>query len=340
MKLLILGGTKFLGRFLAEEALRRGHAVTLFHRGRTNPGLFPEAEEILGDRDGGVDALAGGAWDAVMDTSGYLPRVVAQSVERLRTAVPRYAFISSISVYPDFPYDGLDETYRVDSLPPEDADSEDVGRYYGALKARCEQVVQAAYGDGALVIRPGLIVGPHDPTDRFTYWPHRFAAGGEVLVPGRPERPVQFIDVRDLAAWTLDMVEAGEAGVYNATGPVPPVTMGTLVAACVEAAAARGVTAEPVWVDGGFLKEQAVGEWVEMPLWISEAAGWPGFMTVSVDRAVAKGLRFRPVMETVEDTLAWDAARPPEPLRAGMARDKEQAVLAAWTRSTGRRTRS
>lgn len=330
MKLLILGGTKFLGRHLVDIALLRGHEVSIFHRGQTNPDLFAHVESLHGDRDGDLSALAGKQWDAVIDTSGYVPRIVQQSVDVLKSVAPHYTFISSISVYPDFPYAGLDETYRVDQLPADAKDSEDRVKYYGPLKALCEQVVEAGYGEQALIVRPGLIVGPHDPSDRFTYWVNRFAKGGDVLVPGTADRIVEFIDVRDLAAWTLDMVEAREHGVYNATGLVPPVTMGELVATCIEAAARRGVTVAPVWVDEPFLKAHEVGDWVELPLWISEQAGWPGFMEVSVQRALDKGLRFRPIQATVEDTLAWDAQRPQEPFRAGLDADKEKELLHTW----------
>src|SRR5688572_29497367 len=197
MRLLVLGGTKFLGRAVVEAAVARGHEPTLFHRGLTNPGLFPDLEHLRGDRDGGLAALQGRTWDAVIDPSGYVPRIVRASAELLADAVEHYTFISSISVYPSFPTPGMDESSPVGTL--EDPTVEDVPAHYGPLKALCEQAAEAAMPGRVFHVRAGLIVGPNDPSDRFTYWPVRVAKGGDVLAPGSPERPVQIIDVRDLA---------------------------------------------------------------------------------------------------------------------------------------------
>src|SRR5579872_4273010 len=218
MKLLILGGTVFLGRHIVEAALARGHEVTLFNRGQHNPDLFPEVEKLRGDRNGDLAALQGRQWDAAIDTSGFVPRVVRASAEALANAVKHYTFISSISVYADFTKLGIDESSPVAKLVDESVE-EVTGETYGGLKALCEQAAEEALPGKVLIVRPGLIVGPDDQTDRFTYWPYRVAQGGEMLAPGRPAHQEQFIDVRDLAQWIVRMVEAGKTGVYNATGP-------------------------------------------------------------------------------------------------------------------------
>lgn len=326
MRLLILGGTAFLGRHLVEAARAGGHHVTLFNRGLTNPGLFPEIEQLHGDRDGGLDVLSGATWDAVIDTSGYLPRVVRQSAEFLQNVAAHYIFISSVSVYKDFTVQGIGEEYPTTAL--EDEHSEEVARDYGALKARCEQVVASYFPNHSLIVRPGLIVGPHDPTDRFTYWVRRFAAGGQILVPGRRDRPVQFIDARDLADWTIRMAEAGTVGVYNATGPNQSASMADLVAALQT----LSKTASPVWIDDEtFLVNRGVEEWSDLPLWLADATGWPGFLTVDTHRARKRGLRSRPLVETAAATAAWDQGRDPAvPLKAGLSPERERQLLAAW----------
>jgi 2'-hydroxyisoflavone reductase len=252
MRILVLGGTVFVGRHTVELALERGHEVSMFNRGQSNPGLFQGIDEIRGDRQKDLDRLAGRSWDAVIDTSGYLPRIVGASARALAESVPHYTFISSISAYARLSEPGMDEDAPLGELSA--AGSEDIGKDYGALKVLCEQEVQAAYPAGALIIRPGLIVGPHDPTDRFTYWPVRAAEGGEVLAPGDPGRPVQVIDARDLAAWNLDLVERGVTGVFNATGPVTRMTMGRMLEACREGI---GSDATFTWLDEAFLLEAA-----------------------------------------------------------------------------------
>lgn len=329
MRLLILGGTIYLGRHLVDAALARGHAVTLFNRGQHNPDLYPDVAKVRGDRTVSLDALAGGRWDAVIDTSGYVPRVVRQAAETLADRVDHYTFISSLSVYADPSRPGVDETAAVGRI--DDPTTEDVtGESYGPLKALCEQAAQAARPGRTLVIRPGLIVGPYDPTDRFTYWPRRVAQGGEVLAPGRPGYETQIIDARDLAAWTLDMVEARRVGVYNATGPATPLTLGEVLDT---SQAVSGSDATFTWLDEVFLIQQGVQPWTELPLWVPESdPQMAGFNKFSIDRALAAGLTFRPLADTVAATLAWDATRDPAaPRRAGLTREREAELLRAWT---------
>jgi 2'-hydroxyisoflavone reductase len=335
MNLLILGGTIFLGRYLVEAALARGHQVTLFNRGQHGAELFPGIEKLRGDRDGGLDVLRGRRWDAVVDTSGYLPRVVRASAELLADAVEYYTFISSISVYPHFRSVGLDERAPVATL--EDPAVEEItGESYGPLKALCEQVVEQALPGRALIVRPGLIVGPHDYSDRFTYWVRRVAQGGEVLAPAHPDWHTQIIDVRDLAEWTLRMVEQRQVGVYNATGPAYDLTFGQLLDTC---RAVGGSDALFTWVSEAFLAEQGVAPWSELPLWLPLSdPDLLGFSDVSCAKAIAAGLTFRDLATTVRDTLAWDATRedsdaPParalQP-RAGLAPEREMELLQAW----------
>lgn len=326
MKILILGGTVFLGRHIVEAALERGHEVTLFNRGQHNPDLFPNVEKLRGDRDGDLSALAGRRWDAVIDTSGYLPRVVRQSAEALKDETNLYVFISTISVYADVKTVGQDENAPLATLEDESVE-EVTGETYGGLKVLCERAVQEVYPDRALIIRPGLIVGPDDPTDRYTYWPVRIARGGDVLVPGRPERAVQYIDVRDLAEWTVRMVEEGKTGVYSANGPAEVQTMDEFVEACKSAA---GSDASFVWVPEDFLLQRDVGQWMELPLWVSEKEA-PGFFSYDVSKAVRDGLTFRSPEETARDTIAWAATRPADhEWRAGMKPEREQELLEEW----------
>jgi 2'-hydroxyisoflavone reductase len=325
VRLLIIGGTVFLGRHLAEQALARGHELTLFTRGQHGPELFPAAERLFGDRRQDLSALAGRSWDAVIDTCGYIPREVAASAGLLAPHVGHYTFISTISVYPTYETIGIDENAPVGTLA--DPGVEEVtGESYGPLKALCEQAAEAAMPGRVLNIRPGLIVGPHDPTDRFTYWPWRIARGGAFLAPERSGYLVQYIDARDLAAWTLDMVEAGRTGLYNATGPAVPQPLGELFAAC---AAAAGVATEPVWASASFLEAGGVQPWVELPLWVPDTPEYAGFSQVSIAKALAAGLTFRPAAATCADTLAWARARPSDhQWRAGLPAEKESALLA------------
>ena len=325
MQILILGGTLFVGRHLVEIALERGHEITLFNRGQTNPGIFQEVENLVGDRDGGLSVLAGRRWDAVIDPSGYVPRLVRDSTEFLVEATDHYTFISSISVYADFKKNGKNEADPVGMLDDESVE-EVTGETYGPLKALCEAVVENVFPGRALNIRPGLIVGPYDPTDRFTYWPDRVARGGEVLAPAPPTFPVQIIDARDLAGWILDMVTSGKAGVYNATGPDTLLTMGAVLETC------RSVTGSQVninWASEMFLLEQEVQPWTELPLWIPESdKEFGGLCRVDVSRAVDNGLAFRPLAQTVADTLAWLHTRGKDyEWRGGLKPERERELL-------------
>jgi 2'-hydroxyisoflavone reductase len=327
LKLLLLGGTAFLGRHLVDAAQARGHEVTLFNRGQRNPDLFPDLEKLRGDRENDLTALQGRRWDAVIDTCGYVPRVVRASAELLADAVDHYTFISTISVFADVSKPGVDESGAVGKL--EDESTEEVtNESYGPLKALCEQAAEQAMPGRVLVIRPGLIVGPHDPTDRFTYWPHRVAQGGEVLAPGRPEHGVQFIDARDLAEWNIRMVEAKQTGVYNATGPDYVLTMGQVLDTCK---AESGSDARFTWVDEQCLLDAGASPWMEVPLWIPESdTDSGGFDKINCTKAFAAGLTFRPLAVTVRDTLAWDATRPADvERRAGMKPEREAHYLQA-----------
>jgi 2'-hydroxyisoflavone reductase len=325
LRLLVLGGTAFLGRHLVEAALAGGHEVTLFNRGLTNPGLFPGVERLTGDRDGGLEPLRGRRWDAVVDTSGYVPRVVRQSAELLRDAAGAYAFVSTGSVYP---LASLDKSEGADVLRLEDPATEDVDAHYGGLKALCEEVVAERFGERALVVRSGLIVGPHDPTGRFTYWALRVARRGEVLGPGVPEREVQFIDARDQVGWILDMVEAGRGGTFNVTGPGRPLTFGELLTRC----------AAPVtWVSDDFLREERVRPYSELPLWVPPS---DGSLNMPIDRALAAGLRHRDLDATIADTRAWAESLDGDPVEvdaggrvrrpATLAADREAELLERW----------
>lgn len=326
LRLLVLGGTGFLGPHTVRAALARGHEVTLFNRGRTNPHLFPDLEKLTGDRDGGLGALEGRRWDAVIDTSGYVPRIVRQSAELLADSVERYLFVSTISVYASLEEPGMDETAPVGRLDNPDTETVD-GETYGPLKALCEQVVGAIYGRRATVLRPGLIVGPGDPTDRFTYWPARVAEGGDVLAPGDGRDPVQVIDARDLGAWMVHCLETGAAGTFNAVGPRGAWDMAGLLAACREAA---GSDARFLWADAAFLAEHGVAAWTDMPVWVPRDGDFAGASNVSVARAEAAGLVCRPLGETVSATLDWyrDGRDPTRPMRAGISREREAELLA------------
>jgi 2'-hydroxyisoflavone reductase len=326
LNLLILGGTKFLGRHLVDAALERNHDVTLFNRGQTNRQLYPELEHLIGDRDGNLAALEGRGFDGVIDTCGYVPRVVRASAELLSETCGLYAFISSLSVYPEGTPAGYDESAPTEAL--EDPQSEDVTAHYGALKAACEEEVEAAFPNRSLNVRAGLIAGPHDPTGRFTYWVSRIAAGGDVLVPGPPEAPVQFIDARDLAEWTVRMIEAGTPGVFNCTGPAEPLTMAGLCDACADASG-RSARARLRWVDPGFLLERGVEPWSELPLWLPGTA-FEGMMKANVARATAAGLSFRPLGNTIHDILSWLSELPAPSADAGLATERENALLQEW----------
>ena len=327
--ILILGGTNFIGPHIVEAARAHGHTVTLFNRGKTHPGLFPDVEKLHGDRDGHLEALAGRKWDAVVDPSGFVPRIVKASAELLAPNVKQYIFISTISVYGKEDKVDADESLAV-TTPP-DPSNEGKRENYGGFKAQCEKAAEAAMPGRVANLRPGLIVGPGDPTGRFSHWPTRMADGGEVLCPGDGSTPTQWIDARDLAAWIVHVIEAGTVGTFNALGPAKRVTM---KATLDDVNHAAGDKATLVWVDAAFLDKHDVSEWGDMPMWIDNKGDMLGFGTLSNARAVAAGLTFRPVAETARDTLAWLQTLPDDErakLRSsGIARDKEAKVIAAW----------
>jgi nucleoside-diphosphate-sugar epimerase len=296
MRVLVLGGTRFLGRALVDATLEQGHEPTLFNRGQTAPELFPEVEKLRGDRSADLSALEGREWDAVLDVAAYMPNDVRRAVEALRGNVSRYVFVSSISVYADQSVPPV-EGAAVEELEPDQEADEDPG-LYGARKAACERIVEKAFGDAAFVVRPGLIVGPHDPTGRFTYWPHRVARGGEVLAPGSPDDLVQFIDVRDLAAWIVKATGQGSGGTFNATGE--PMPLGELLEECRPVS---GSDASLTWVASERLLSEEVGPWMELPLWLP-LAEYAGIQRASVERARAAGLTYRPLADTIGATLA------------------------------------
>lgn len=327
MRLLILGGTRFVGRHLVEAAIARGHAVTLFHRGRTNPGLHAGVERVIGDRDGELGLLEARTWDTVVDVSGYFPRIVGASARAFAERVKRYLFVSTISVYAEPMVRGANEDA---ALATTDQPEDETLTHYGALKALCEQVVRETYGERATIVRPGLVVGPHDYTGRFSYWPRRMARGGEVLAPGDPAAPIQMIDARDMAAFMVGLLERGVPGTFHATGPREPLALGT---ALERIARAVGAEARLTWVAEEFLKEREIVPWTGLPLWVPAAD--QAFLTLDPSRAIAEGLRVRSLEETARDTLAWERATPASDLPAAnvLAPEREAALLAEWARS-------
>jgi 2'-hydroxyisoflavone reductase len=345
MKFVILGGTRFLGHHLVEAALARDHKVTLFNRGRHETDSSPNAEIIHGDRNGGLADLSGRHWDAAIDTCGYTPRQVRAAAEILADAVNHYTFISSLSVFADFSVSGVNESAPVKTLTSEqlsEAETIDAegnvsaatyGKMYGALKALSEQAAEETLPNRVLVVRPGLIAGSYDYTDRFTYWVVRVARGGEVLAPGNPTRFVQLIDVRDLAQWIVRMIERGQTGTYNANGRPKALTMEMMLEGC------RMVTnsdAHFTWVSDRFLMKENVVPWTEMPLWLpeEEAPHMKGFMSVDCSKADAAGLTLRPLSETIEDTLTWHKRHGSNTrLQAGIKPEEEQQLLQKWHES-------
>ncbi len=330
LRILVLGGTGFLGPHQVRTALARGHEVTLFNRGVTNPGLFPELETLIGDRDGDLAALEGRRWDAVVDNSATIPRWVSLSTEALRDSAGAYLYVSSTGVYVPYLSTDLREDAPVDAI--EDPETEVVdGRTFGALKALSEDVARSAFPERHLVLRPTYIVGPGDPTDRFTYWPVRLSRGGEVLAPGTPDDPMQHVDVRDLAAFAIQALENGRTGTMNVVGPREPLTMGALLE---RTRTAVGSDATLVWVDAAALREQGRRF---LTYWAEPAGDYLGMMRVNGDAAFAAGLELRPLEETARDTLAWFLAQDEERrrLRSGLAPDEEARLLAA-AREAGR----
>jgi len=330
LKMLVIGGTHFVGRHAVEQAVERGHEVTVFHRGGSEPGDgFPDVEHLHGDRDGGLLPLDGRTWDAALDTCGYVPRIVRQSARLPGIAAGHYTFVSSISVYPDDVEQGATEATPAHGPPTPDTE-EVTDDSYGPLKVACELEVQVAFPGRALIVRPGFIVGPHDPIDRFTYWVRRAAMGGEMLAPEPADLRVQLIDVRDLAAFIIDHAEAGTGDVFNVTGPEGVLTIHELLEACV---AAGDADTETIWVGQAFLRERGLREagehgWEQLPYWYPEEEGFSAF---DVSKAIGAGLRFRPLAETITDTLAWDRAHGQTwPMGAGITPERERELLDAW----------
>jgi 2'-hydroxyisoflavone reductase len=316
MRALVLGGTRFLGRALVGALLEAGHEPTLFNRGQTEPELFPDVEKLRGDRSADLSALEGRKWDAVLDVAAYMPDEARRSVETLHGNVGRYVFVSSISVYADQSVPPVEGAPVAELAPGQETDEDP--ELYGARKAACEQIVQESFGDAALVVRPGLIVGPHDPTGRFTYWPHRVARGGEVLAPGSPEDPVQLIDVRDLAHWIVSAAAKGVGGTFNATGE--PMRFDDLLDEC---RAVSESDATFTWVPSERLLAEEVGPWMELPLWLP-LAEYAGIQQASVERARAEGLTYRPLADTIKATLA--EAEPVDGV--GLTPERERQLLA------------
>jgi 2'-hydroxyisoflavone reductase len=336
MRLLILGGTRFLGRHLAALALDRGHQVSLLHRGQSGPGLFPQAEHLITDRNGDLSLLAGRRWDAAIDTSAYLPRQVRHLAAHLAGQVGQYQLISTISVYDDAAraLTSEDAPLRRLDVPTIETVSGDT---YGGLKALCEEAAVHAFGDAhCLVARPGLIVGPFDPTGRFSWWVQRLMQGGEVLAPGDPQAPAQFLDARDAAAWLVKQAEAGNSsGRYNLCGPVEPTTMGQWLEAAKRSVAPGASPIRFTWVSEPFLTEHGVQPWTELPLWLPQAQA--GLHRMDIRRAVAAGLLTRPTEHTVADTAAWlaRAGSVAWPVGVGMTLDRERSLLGNWHGKSG-----
>ena len=337
LKILFLGGTGFLGPHTVKYALDRGHEITLFNRGRTNTDLFPELETIIGNRDPEVDdglsGLEGREWDAVIDTSGYVPRITGASAELLADNVGQYLFVSTICQYDNWAEGGTNGTEERPRATLDDPTTEDVGTHYCALKAYCERAVEEAMPGRVTQIRPGLIVGPRDGTDRFTYWPVRIDEGGEVLAPGKPEDLTQYIDVRDLARFMVHCLEQGLMDTYNIVrNPMP---FGDMLAACMKTIESD---AKLTWVPADFLAEHDVQAWRDAPAWADSDSAMAGALTWRADKALSAGLTISPIEDTIRDTLAWFRSLPDErqaELRAGMKREKEASVLEAW-HSSGR----
>jgi 2'-hydroxyisoflavone reductase len=327
MRILILGGTGFIGPHFVKALREHGHTLTLFNRGKRAPEMFPDIETLIGDRNGQVDALKNRDWDVVIDDSGYLLKHVRLTTELLKDHIQYYLYISSISAYADFKKPNIDEDYALAEL--KDPETQDIMANYGALKAGCEKIVEAAFGQRCSIVRPTYIVGPGDHTDRFTYWPVRVSRGGEMLAPGSASDPVQFIDVRDLAEFVRLCVEQRIPGRYNACNAPRSVTMGQLLDISKRITKAD---TKYVWVSEEFLDAQKLLDSNEIPIWAPPSAEWIGAAQISSARAVAKGLKFRDPATTIADTLAWHASRPPEQqkLKAGLPPEREAELLKLW----------
>ncbi len=345
LRILFIGGTGFIGPHMVRWALERGHTVTLFNRGRSNPHLFPNVEKLIGDRDGGLGVLKGRTWDAVIDTSGYIPRTVRDSAQLLKDSVHRYLFISTGDVYASFSTPGMDESGALDVL--DDPKSEDASKHYGAFKVLCERAVQDAFPNRSTIFRPGWIIGAGDYNTISAYWPVRIDKGGDVLAPGDPTDPTQIIDASDLGRFAIKTLEDDISGVFNTVGPASPLTWAEFLYGI------RAVTASEAkftWVPADFLAEIGVMPWTDLPIWWPPRddyktpapfePGGKGFAQIDGRRAIAAGLTFRPLAETARDIIDewksrgedWDA----KPRRFGMSSKKEAEALAAWGRRSSR----
>jgi 2'-hydroxyisoflavone reductase len=343
MKILVLGGSRFLGRTFVEAAKRQNHEVTIFNRGNQNDG-FQDVEILTGDRFGDLNELKNRYWDAVLDTSGFLPSSVLKSTELLKDRVKHYSFISSISVYKDWIKENFDEHYPVYNMSLEEANElSKTGsdyEYYGQFKALCEVIGEKNMPGRVLNVRAGQLIGPNDYTDRIPYWIHRMAKGGKVLAPGSPNRPVQVIDNQDLSHWILSMMASQSAGTFNATGPNYTLTMGEFLETCRKV---TGSNAEIVWCDEKFLLDQSVAPWTEMPLWVPEQfplepelkEPWKGAFTVNIDKAIVSGLTFRPLEESLVEIYQWEKQRnlAEDDWKSGMRANREKELLEMWSRN-------
>jgi nucleoside-diphosphate-sugar epimerase len=337
VRILVLGGTVFLGRHVVEAAVAAGHDVVLFNRGRHNPELFPDLEKLRGDREGDVDALAGRTFDAVIDTSAYTLAQVTNILDALDGRVGHYTFVSSISAYAGFAPERVSEDAPVQELPEIPSGQELNAAYYGAQKAECERRVTEAFGEQAFVVRPGMIVGPEDPIDRYLYWLRRMDETGEVIAPGDPKSPIQVIDVRDLAGWIMSGVEQQLSGVFNATGPAQQLSRRDFLE---RSAAGIGSDAQLVWISDEFLLQHEVGPFEELPYWVPTNPDLAGFFAVDISRALHAGLALRPLERTARDTLSWDKEHRQRPfayddfgisVRAPrLAREREAELITSW----------
>lgn len=338
MKVLILGGTRFVGKALVEEGLKRGHEITICNRG-SQPEMFAQVEQLIGDRDKDMQVLADREWDIVMDTCGMTPSQTKRTAAALGDRIGQYIYISSISAYQDWIPHHITESYPLQSIRPDQLAEVESGKvspymYYGALKVLCEREAEIHWPGRVLNVRAGHIVGAFDYTDRLPYWVRRAAVGGTVLVPGRPDRPLQLIDVKDLAAWVFAMAEQRHGGTFNVTSPEGKLTMEELLHAC---RAVSNSDARFIWADELFFQKQGVQPWTEMPLWIPEqfamegqSEPWLGSFSINVNEAVAAGLTFRPVTETIREVYQWEMGRPDGERKAGISREKEKELLDAW----------
>lgn len=324
VNVLIIGGTRFLGRHIVDELLRRGHTPTLFNTGNHRDGAPSSVEQIHGDRSRDLARIGDRQWDCVIDTCGFLPAQAEISCRYFDGRTKQYVFVSSVSAI-DLTQANPTEDTRVLTMPEGASRTQMVPETYGALKALCERIVVSRFRSGALIVRPGLIVGPYDPTDRFTYWPMRVARGGRILAPAGPEYPVQFIDARDLAAWIVLQTERRRGGTFNLTGPPGRVTLGDVLQTSARVA---NTQPEILWADEAFLERHDVGEWIDLPLWISQKSSLPGMSSLNVTRAIGAGLKIRPLEHTIRDTWRWAAGRAKNyAWRAGLTPEREAELL-------------